>query len=73
MLGKLIILAIAVVAGFGLFHKLAMRLGLVKPKPPATPQAREIGTSGFRLTKFNIVMMSLVGLYLLWGITQLLR
>ena len=73
MFGKLIVLTIAVLAVGALLHKLATRAGLMRPKPPATPSARQIGNSGFRLTKFNVAMLCLVGLYLLWGATQIFR
>tara|TARA_B100001564_G_C20348402_1_gene537772 strand:+ start:245 stop:466 length:222 start_codon:yes stop_codon:yes gene_type:complete len=73
MLGKLIILMIAFLATLGLLHKLASRLGLIKTRPAVPKLSRHIGASGFRLTKFNIAMLSLVGLYLIWGITQVMR
>jgi len=73
MFGKLIVLTIAVLAVGALLHKLATRAGLMRPKPPATPSARQIGNSGFRLTKFNIAMLCLVALYLLWGASQIFR
>jgi len=73
MLGKLIILAIAMLAMLGLLHKFATRFGLIKPPPTSKTPARQIGATGFRLTKFNIAMLCLVGLYLLWGATQIMR
>ena len=73
MFGKIIILTIATLAIGAVLHKLATRAGLIQPKPPATPSARQIGNSGVRLTKFNIAMLCLVGLYLLWGATQIFR
>jgi len=73
MFGKFIILTIAILAIGALLHKLATRAGLIRPKPPATPLARQIGNTGFRLTKFNVAMLCLVGLYLLWGATQIFR
>tara|TARA_B100001939_G_C16797188_1_gene554038 strand:- start:660 stop:881 length:222 start_codon:yes stop_codon:yes gene_type:complete len=73
MFGKFIILTIAILAIGALLHKLATRAGLIRPKPSATPSARQIGNTGFRLTKFNVAMLCLVGLYLLWGATQIFR
>ena len=73
MLGKLIILMIAGLVLFGLLQKAASRLGLIKPRPALTKTGRQIDIGGFRLSKFNIAMLSLVGLYLVWGVTQLLR
>ena len=73
MFGKFIILTIAILAIGALLHKLATRVGLIQPKPPVTQSARQIGNTGFRLTKFNVAMLCLVGLYLLWGATQIFR
>lgn len=73
MLGKFIILTIAILLMGALLHKLATRLGLTHPKPRQNTLARQLGTTGFKLTKFNIVMLCLVALYLLWGGTQILR
>ena len=73
MLGKFIILTIAGLVLFGLLHKMASGLGLIKP-PLVPPKAvRQIDIGGFRLSKFNIAMLCLVGLYLIWGVTQILR
>ena len=71
MFGKFIILTIAFLAIGALLHKWATRAGLIQPKPPAPSSARQIGNIGFRLTKFNIAMLCLVGLYLLWGAAQI--
>jgi hypothetical protein len=71
MFGKIIILTIAILTIGALLHKWATRAGLIQPKPPAPSSARQIGNIGFRLTKFNIAMLCLVGLYLLWGATQI--
>ena len=73
MLGKLIILMIAFLATFGLLHKLASKLGLTKPRPQVQTPSRQYEVTGFRLNKFNIAMLFLVGLYLIWGVTQILR
>jgi len=73
MLGKLIILMIAGLVLFGLLHKAASRLGLIKRRPAPPKTGRQIDIGGFRLSKFNIAMLCLVGLYLVWGVTQLLR
>ena len=73
MLGKFIILTIAILLLGALLHKLATRLGLIHPKPRQNALARQLDTTGFKLTKFNIVMLCLVALYLLWGGTQILR
>ena len=71
MFGKFIILTIAILAIGALLHKWATRAGLIQPKPPAPSSARQIGNMGFRLTKFDIAMLCLVGLYFLWGATQI--
>ena len=73
MFGKFIILTIAILLIGALLHKLATRLGLIQPKPPQNAPARQLGKTGFRLTKFNIAMLCLVALYLLWGATQIFR
>jgi len=73
MFGKFIILTIAILAISALLHKLTGRVGLIQAKPPVTQAARQIGNTGFRLTKFNVAMLCLVGLYLLWGATQIFR
>ena len=73
MFGKFIILTIAIMAVGAFLHKMAARAGLIRPKQPATPSARRIGNTVFRLTKFNIAMLCLVGSYLLWGLTQIFR
>ena len=73
MFGKFIILTIAILAFGALLRKLAIRLGLIKPKSPPNDPAKQLGTTGFKLTKFNIAMLCLVALYLLWGATQIFR
>ena len=73
MFGKFIILTIALLLIGALLHKLANRLGLIQSKPPQNAPARQLGTTGFRLTKFNIAMLCLVALYLLWGASQIFR
>ena len=73
MFGKFIILTIAILLIGALLHKLANRPGLIQPKPPQNAPARQLGTTEFRLTKFNIAMLCLVALYLLWGATQIFR
>ena len=73
MLGKLIILMIAGLVMFGLLHKVASRLGLIKPRSDPLKTGRQIDLGGFQLSKFNIAMLCLVGLYLIWGVTQILR
>ena len=73
MFGKFIILTIAIMLIGALLHKLAIRLGLIQPKPPQNAPARQLGKTGFRLTKFNVAMLCLVALYLLWGATQIFR
>ena len=72
MFGKFIILTIAILLIGALLHRLANRLGLIQPKPQNAP-ARQLGTTGLKLTKFNIAMLCLVALYLLWGATQIFR
>ena len=73
MFGKFIILTIAILAVSALLHKLAIRLGLIQPKPRPNVPAQQLGTTGFKLTKFNIAMLCLVALYLVWGATQIFR
>ena len=73
MFGKFIILTIAILAVGALLHKLATRLGLIQPKPPKNAPVQQVGTTGFKLTKFNIVMLCLMALYMLWGATQIFR
>ena len=73
MFGKFIILTIAILLIGTLLHKLATRIGLIQPKPPQNAPTRQLGTTEFRLTKFNIAMLCLVALYLLWGATQIFR
>jgi len=73
MFGKFIILTIAILLIGAMLHKLATRLELKQSKPPQNAPARQLGTIGFRLTKFNIAMLCLVALYLLWGATQIFR
>ena len=73
MFGKFIILTIAILLLGAFLHKLAIRAGLIQPKPPRNAPARQLGTIGFGLTKFNIAMLCLVALYLLWGASQIFR
>ena len=73
MFGKFIILTIAILLIGALLHKLATRLGLIQPKPPQNVSAHQLGTTGFKLTKFNMAMLCLVALYLVWGVTQIFR
>ena len=73
MFGKFFILTIAILLMGALSHKLVTRLGLIQPKPPQNATARQLGTTGFRLTKFNVAMLCLVALYLLWGASQIFR
>ena len=73
MFGKFIILTIAILAFGALLHKLATGLGLIQSKSPKNVPVRQLGTTGFKLTKFNIAMLCLVALYVLWGTTQIFR
>ena len=73
MFGKFIILTIAILILGTLLNKLATRLGLIQPKPLQNAPERQLGTTGFRLTKFNVAMLCLVALYLLWGASQIFR
>ena len=73
MFGKFIILTIAILAVGALLHNLATRLGLIQPKSPQNVSKQQMGTTGFKLTKFNIAMLCLVALYLVWGATQIFR
>ena len=73
MFGKFIILTIAILLIGAFLHKLANRLKLIQSKRPQNAPAQQLGAIGFRLTKFNITMLCLVALYLLWGATQIFR
>ena len=73
MLGKFIILGVGLMFLAAFLHKMAARFGLIKPRPHAPVTSRLAGSTGFRLTKFNIAMLCLVALYLLWGATQIMR
>ena len=73
MFGKFIILTIAILAVVALLHKVAPRFGLIQSKPLQNAPPKQLGTTGLKLTKFNIAMLCLVALYLLWGATQILR
>ena len=73
MLGKIIILLIAVLLAIAMLYRFASSLGLVRKQPLKQKKEIKFAYKGFQFTKFNIAMLCLVGIYLLWGITQFLR
>ena len=75
MIGKLIILCAVLVALWAGFMRLSRALGLERFTPAKRPKAkpRPLFTfAGFEVTRFEAIMSSLVALYLLWGLTQIL-
>ena len=73
MLGKLIILIIAVLLTLSLLQKLAIKLGLINRPLLAKKTKSHPGSRAFLFTKFNIAMLLLVLLYFVWGMTQVFR
>ena len=74
MIGKLIIFCAALIAlwagisrigrALGLKHFVKLKTAKQKPKPL-------FSVAGFEVTRFEAIMTALVGLYLLWGLTQI--
>ena len=75
MIGKLIILCIGLVALWAGANRVGRALGLksfnkVKVEKQKTKPFFSI--AGFEITRFEAILTALVGLYLLWGLTQIL-
>ena len=74
MIGKLIILCVGLVALWGGISRIGGALGLkpfIKLKTAKQKQKPLFSVAGFEVTRFEAIMTGLVGLYLLWGLTQI--
>ena len=75
MIGKLIILCIGLVALWAGANRIGRALGLntlVKVKAEKQKIKPFFSIAGFEITRFEAIVTVLVGLYLLWGLTQIL-
>ena len=74
MIGKLIILCIGLVALWAGASRVGRALGL-KPFIKVNVEKQKtkpfFSISGFEITRFEAIITALVGLYVLWGLTQL--
>ena len=75
MIGKLIILCIGLVAVWAGANRIGRVLGLksfMKVKEEKQKSKSFFSIAGFEITRFEAIITVLVGLYLLWGLTQIL-
>ena len=75
MIGKLIILCIGLMALWAGANRIGRALGLksfVKVKEERQKTKPFFSIAGFEITRFEAIMTVLVGLYLLWGLIQIL-
>ena len=75
MIGKLIILCIGLVALWAGANRIGRALGLksfIKVKVEKQKIKPFFSIAGFEITRFEVILTVLVGLYLLWGLTQIL-
>ena len=75
MIGKLIILCIGLVALWAGANRIGRALGsksYVKVKVEKRKIQPFFSIAGFEITRFEAIVTVLVGLYLLWGLTQIL-
>ena len=74
MIGKLIILCIGLVALWAGASRIGRILGL-KPFIKVNVEKQKtkpfFSIAGFEITRFEAIMTALVGLYVLWGLTQI--
>ena len=74
MIGKLIILCIGLVALWAGANRIGRALGLksfMKVKKEKQKSKSFFSIAGFEITRFEAIMTVLIGLYLLWGLTQI--
>ena len=75
MIGKLIILCIGLVALWAGVNRIGRVLGLksfMKVKVEKQKIKPFFSIAGFEITRFEAIVTVLVGLYFLWGLTQIL-
>ena len=75
MIGKLIILCIGLVALWAGAIRIGRALGLksfIKVKVKKQKIKPFFSIAGFEITRFEAIVTVLIGLYLLWGLTQIL-
>ena len=75
MIGKLIILCIGLVALWAGANRIGRVLGLksfMKVKVEKQKIKPFFSIAGFEITRFEAIVTVLVGLYFLWGLTQIL-
>ena len=75
MIGKLIILCIGLVALWAGANRIGRVLGLksfMKVKVEKQKIKPFFSIAGFEITRFEAIVTVLIGLYLLWGLTQIL-
>ena len=75
MIGKLIILCIGLVALWAGANRIGRALGLkslIKIKVEKQKVKPFFSIAGFEITRFEAIVTVLIGLYLLWGLTQIL-
>ena len=75
MIGKLIILCVGFMVLWAGISRIASALGLkpfIRPKTARKRPKPLFSVAGFNVSRFEAIMTGLVGLYLLWGLTQIL-
>ena len=73
MIGKFIILCTGLVVLWAAISRIGRALGLksfTKPKTEKQKPKPLFSMAGFEVTRFEAIITGLVGLYLLWGLTQ---
>jgi len=74
MIGKLIILCVGLVVLWAGANRIGKALGLkslIKVKEEKQKTKPFFSIAGFEITRFEAIMTALVGLYVLWGLTQI--
>tara|TARA_B100000963_G_C22075835_1_gene430126 strand:+ start:148 stop:375 length:228 start_codon:yes stop_codon:yes gene_type:complete len=74
MIGKLLILCIGLAALWAGASRIGRALGLqpfIKVNVEKQKTKPFFSISGFKITRFEAIITALVGLYVLWGLTQL--
>lgn len=73
MIGKLIILCVVLVTLWASISRIGRTLGIgpLKPAKPTKPPKPLFTLAGFKISKSGAVIASLIVLYAIWALTQL--